>query len=50
MAELDTVRKEQKKFICLNDNIEHDKEGVDVVREDDMTFISCFVETSLSCR
>lgn len=50
MAELDTIRKQRKKFICLNDNIEHDKEGAEVVREDDIMFISCFVETSLSCR
>jgi hypothetical protein len=32
MAELDTIRKEQKKFICLNDNINHEKEGADLVR------------------
>ena len=33
MAELDTIRKEQKKFICLNDNINHEKEGADLVRD-----------------
>ena len=33
MAELDTIRKERKKFICLNDNINHEKEGADMVRE-----------------
>ena len=33
MAALDTIRKERKKFICLNDNINHEKEGADLVRE-----------------
>ena len=33
MTELDSIRKERKKFICLNDNINHDKDGADLVRE-----------------
>ena len=34
MAELDTIRKERKKFVCLNDNIDHEKEGADLVGEE----------------
>ena len=27
---LDEIRKEKKKFICLNDNIDHSKEGAEL--------------------
>ncbi len=27
---LDEIRKKRKKFICLNDNIDHSKEGTEV--------------------
>lgn len=27
---LDEIRKEKKKFICLNDNIDHSKDGADL--------------------
>ncbi len=32
MAQLDHIRKERKKFICLNDNINHYKEGADLAK------------------
>lgn len=32
LQQLDWVRKNQRKFICINDNIDHNKEGADVAR------------------
>ena len=32
MEQLDHIRKERKKFICLNDNINHFKEGADLAK------------------
>lgn len=29
---LDEIRKEKKKFICLNDNIDHSKEGAELAK------------------
>lgn len=29
---LDEIRKERKKFICLNDNINHAREGADLTK------------------
>lgn len=30
IAMLDEIRKEKKKFICLNDNIDHSKQGAEL--------------------
>ena len=32
MNQLDHIRKERKKFICLNDNIDHSKQGADLTK------------------
>ena len=29
---MDEIRKKKKKFICLNDNIDHSKEGADLAK------------------
>jgi len=32
MQQLDEIRRDRKKFICLNDNIDHQKEGADLAK------------------
>ena len=32
MSQLDHIRKEKKKFICLNDNINHEREGAELAK------------------
>ncbi len=45
MAQLDHIRKQRKKFICLNDNIDHSKEGADLAKLILVDFYETFFPT-----